>query len=94
MALSESAAEFGQPDFILVDEISEEAFMANLKKRYEKGKVCPSAVVVVPDNIDPCFKFSAIGDYQGNKTRHFSWPRWMKLTFLQLLRSIYLRLCR
>lgn len=39
MALSESTAEFGQPDFILVDEISEEAFMANLKKRYERGKV-------------------------------------------------------
>ena len=43
MALSESTAEFGQPDFILVDEISEEAFMANLKKRYERGKVCLSA---------------------------------------------------
>ena len=39
MALMESAAEFGQPDFILVDEITEEAFLANLKLRYEKGKV-------------------------------------------------------
>lgn len=39
MALSEPA-EFGLPDFILVDEVSEDAFMANLKRRYEKGKVC------------------------------------------------------
>lgn len=38
MALSEPA-EYGQPDFILVDEISEEAFLANLKLRYEKGRV-------------------------------------------------------
>ena len=39
MALSEPA-EFGHPDFILLDEITEEAFLANLKLRYEKGKVC------------------------------------------------------
>ncbi len=38
MALSEPA-EYGQPDFILVDEISEESFLANLKLRYEKGRV-------------------------------------------------------
>ena len=38
MALSESA-EFGHPDFILLDEITEDAFLANLKLRYEKGKV-------------------------------------------------------
>lgn len=38
MALSEPA-EFGHPDFILLDEITEDAFLANLKLRYEKGKV-------------------------------------------------------
>ena len=38
MALSEPA-EFGHPDFILLDEVTEAAFMANLKLRYEKGKV-------------------------------------------------------
>ena len=38
MALSEPA-EFGHPDFILLEEITEAAFMANLKLRYEKGKV-------------------------------------------------------
>lgn len=38
MALSEPA-EFGHPDFILLDDITEEAFLENLKLRYEKGKV-------------------------------------------------------
>ena len=38
MALSEPA-EFGHPDFILLDEVTEAAFMANLKLRYQKGKV-------------------------------------------------------
>ena len=38
MALSEPV-EFGHPDFILLDEVKEDTFMANLKLRYEKGKV-------------------------------------------------------
>ena len=38
MALSEPV-EFGHPDFILLDEVTEDAFMANLKQRYEKGRV-------------------------------------------------------
>lgn len=40
MALSENPEEFGHIDFILLDEINEKAFMANLKRRFEKGKVC------------------------------------------------------
>lgn len=39
MALTEDPAVFGHPDFILLDNITKEAFMANLKKRYEKRKV-------------------------------------------------------
>ena len=38
MALSEPA-EYGLPDFILVEEISEKGFMENFKQRYQKGKV-------------------------------------------------------
>ena len=38
MALSEPA-EFGHPDFILLEKANEAAFMANLKLRFEKGKV-------------------------------------------------------
>ena len=44
MALSENPEEFGQPDFILLQEITEEAFLKNLKFRYEKGKVSDSEV--------------------------------------------------
>ena len=32
-------AEFGKADFVLLDEVTKEAFMANLKHRYLKGKV-------------------------------------------------------
>lgn len=32
-------AEFGKADFVLLDEVTKEAFMANLKLRYMKGKV-------------------------------------------------------
>ena len=46
MALSEPA-EYGHPDFILLDEVSENAFMTNLKLRYEKGKVrCQSILII------------------------------------------------
>ena len=38
MALSEPA-EFGLPDFILLSDITEEAFLKNLQLRFEKGKV-------------------------------------------------------
>ena len=47
MALSEPA-EYGHPDFILLDEVSENAFMTNLKLRYEKGKVrCQSIIIEI-----------------------------------------------
>ena len=42
MALSEPA-EFGHPDFILLEKVNEAAFMANLKLRFEKGKVRDSS---------------------------------------------------
>ena len=47
MALSEPA-EFGHPDFILLEEITEAAFMANLKLRYEKGKVYRRDMRLIP----------------------------------------------
>ena len=54
MALSEPA-EFGHPDFILLDEVTEAAFMANLKLRYQKGKVwlfvCLSSNVRILCNV-------------------------------------------
>ncbi len=33
------SAEFGKADFVLLEELSTEAFMANLKLRYMKGKI-------------------------------------------------------
>ena len=33
------SAEFGKADFVLLEEVSTEAFMANLKLRYMKGKI-------------------------------------------------------
>ncbi len=39
MALSENPAEFGEPDFILLQDITEEALLKNLKHRFQKGKV-------------------------------------------------------
>ena len=33
------SAEFGMADFVLLEEISTETFMANLKLRYTKGKI-------------------------------------------------------
>ena len=33
------SAEFGKADFVLLDKVTKEAFMANLKLRYQKGKV-------------------------------------------------------
>ena len=55
MALSEPA-EFGHPDFILLDEVSEAAFMVNLKLRYEKGKVCVYILVITTHNINELIK--------------------------------------
>ena len=34
-----SSEEFGKADFVLLEDLSIEAFMANLKLRYEKGKI-------------------------------------------------------
>ena len=34
-----STAEYGKADFVLLDQVSEEAFMKNLKLRYRKGKI-------------------------------------------------------
>ena len=31
--------EFGKADFVLLEEVTTEAFMANLKQRYLKGKI-------------------------------------------------------
>ena len=39
MALSENPDEFGHPDFILLDDLTEECLLQNLRKRYEKGRV-------------------------------------------------------
>lgn len=33
------SAEYGKADFVLLEEVSTEAFMANLKLRYMKGKI-------------------------------------------------------
>ena len=33
------SAEFGKADFVLLEEVTKEAFMENLKLRYMKGKV-------------------------------------------------------
>lgn len=33
------SAEFGKADFVLLEEVSTEAFMENLKLRYMKGKI-------------------------------------------------------
>ena len=34
-----SSEEFGKADFVLLDDLTEEAFMANLKLRYQKSKI-------------------------------------------------------
>ena len=34
-----SSLEYGKADFVLLDEITEEQFMANLKLRFQKGKI-------------------------------------------------------
>ena len=34
-----SSVEYGKADFVLLDEINEEDFMANLKLRFQKGKI-------------------------------------------------------
>ena len=34
-----SSDEFGKADFVLLDELSHDAFMANLKLRFQKGKI-------------------------------------------------------
>ena len=34
-----SSEEFGKTDFVLLDEVSIEGFMSNLKKRFLKGKI-------------------------------------------------------
>lgn len=33
------SAEFGKADFVLLEEVNSESFMANLKLRYTKGKI-------------------------------------------------------
>ena len=33
------SSEFGMADFVLLEEVTSEAFMANLKLRYKKGKI-------------------------------------------------------
>lgn len=33
------SAEFGKADFVLLEQVSTEAFMENLKLRYKKGKI-------------------------------------------------------
>ncbi len=34
-----SSDEFGKADFVLLEELSTDAFMSNLKLRYQKGKI-------------------------------------------------------
>ena len=34
-----SSAEYGKADFVLLDQLTEEAFMQNLKLRFQKGKI-------------------------------------------------------
>ena len=34
-----SSAEYGKADFVLLDQLTEEAFMHNLKLRFQKGKI-------------------------------------------------------
>ena len=34
-----SSPEFGKADFVLLDEVTEEHFMRNLKLRFQKGKI-------------------------------------------------------
>lgn len=34
-----SSPEFGKADFVLLDEVTEEHFMRNLKHRFQKGKI-------------------------------------------------------
>ena len=34
-----SSLEYGKADFVLLDELTEDAFMQNLKLRFQKGKI-------------------------------------------------------
>lgn len=34
-----SSQEYGKADFVLLDELTEDAFMQNLKLRFQKGKI-------------------------------------------------------
>eukprot|EP00731_Ephydatia_muelleri_P007152 Em0003g1400a len=71
MALSENPEEFGHIDFILLDEINEKAFMANLKRRFEKGKIYTYIgevlVSVNPYKLSDIYNDEYVEEYRGRE---------------------------
>ncbi|XP_041478536.1 LOW QUALITY PROTEIN: unconventional myosin-Id-like [Lytechinus variegatus] len=67
MAHQESA-QFGKGDFVLLDEITEDAFMANLKMRFQKGRIYTYIGEVVV-SINPYRTVNIYGDEQVNDYR-------------------------
>lgn len=66
-----SSAEYGKADFVLLDEVTEQAFMENLKLRFQKGKIYTYIGEVVV-SVNPykqmlVYEKEYIDDYRGRE---------------------------
>ena len=66
-----SSTEFGKADFVLLDELSMDAFMENLKLRFQKGKIYTyiGEVVVSVNPYKPLVIYDKqyVQDYKGRE---------------------------
>ena len=71
MALLETDGTVGHADFILMDEVSENAFMTNLKLRYQANKIYTyigeTVVSVNPYHIVDIYNDAVVEDYKGRE---------------------------
>ena len=71
MALLETDGTVGHADFILMDEVSEDAFMTNLKLRYQASKIYTyigeTVVSVNPYHTVDIYNDAVVEDYKGRE---------------------------